>query len=109
MLKKYLLVFLVLITFTGNRLFAQTAYEHISNTDLYSFIDDLASIHLIDVNTAIKPYSRTQIANWLIAADQQRDALSRPQQARLDIFFKRICSGSRKSKNRTLGTGKARR
>jgi len=88
MLKKYFLVILFLTTLSGGRIIAQTAYEHVSNTDLYAFIDDLASFHLIDINTAIKPYSRSQIADWLVAADQQRDALSRPQQARLDIFLK---------------------
>ena len=88
MLKKYSLIILFIITLAGGGLTAQTAYEPIANTDLYAFIDDLASFHLITVNTAIKPYSRKQIADWLTAADLQRDQLSRPQQARLDIFRK---------------------
>jgi len=87
---KRMLLFLLVVVFTCNtrHITAQTAYEHISNTDLYSFIDDMASMHLIAVNTVIKPYSREQIARWLVDVDKQRDVLSRAQTARLDIFLK---------------------
>jgi hypothetical protein len=67
---------------------AQTAYEHISNQIVYNFIDDLATMHIIDANTAIKPYSRQHIAGWLTEAALQRDKLSRQQQTLLDLLFK---------------------
>ena len=67
--------------------YTQTAYQHISDDNIYSFIDDLASLQLIDANTAIKPYSRVQIADWLMQADTQKEQLSRPQQARLRVFM----------------------
>jgi len=67
---------------------AQTAYEHISNRYIYTFIDDLATLQIIEVNTAIKPYSRTSIASWLLQADRQKDKLSRQQKALLRIFMK---------------------
>jgi hypothetical protein len=84
----FLLILIVVLTVNARYLSAQTAYEHISNTDLYAFIDDMASLHLIEANTAIKPYSREQIAHWLEEVNLQRDALTKAQNARLDIFLK---------------------
>lgn len=82
--------------------YSQTAYEHISDENIYSFIDDLASLQLIEANTSIKPYSRSQIAEWLTQADMQKDQLSRPQQARLRLFLQEYALESGK-----LKTGKA--
>ncbi len=83
---------------------AQTAYEHISDENIYTFIDDLASLQIIDANTVIKPYSRVQIAEWLTQADAQRDQLSKPQQARLKIFMQEYAleAGHLKTGNATL-------
>lgn len=83
----FLLLLVVFLTVNTRYLSGQTAYEHISNTDLYAFIDDMSSLHLIEANTAIKPYSRAQIADWLEKVNLQRDVLSKAQNARLDIFL----------------------
>ncbi len=83
----FLLLLVVVLTVNTRYLSGQTAYEHISNTDLYAFIDDMSSLHLIEANTAIKPYSRAQIADWLEKVNLQRDVLSKAQNARLDIFL----------------------
>lgn len=79
------LIFLLLAG--GFQARSQTAYEHVSNHYLYDFIDELATQHFIDVNTAIKPYSRHDIAKWLSQADENKEMLSRSQQARLNIFM----------------------
>lgn len=78
-----LLLFLVIRSFN---LSAQTAYQHLSDENLYNFIDDLASLQVIEVNTVVKPYSRSQIAEWLSQANVKKDELSNSQQARLHIF-----------------------
>ncbi len=78
---------LILIFLSSCPIYAQTAYQHISDENIYNFIDDLASLQVIDANTAVKPYSREQIAKWLTQADEQKDKLSNPQQARLQIFI----------------------
>ncbi len=85
-------------------LHAQTAYEHISDENIYSFIDDLASLQLIEANTAVKPYSREQIAKWLIEADTQKTQLSSPQKARLRNFLNEYAleAGHLKTGNITL-------
>jgi len=84
MLKKTIL--LILLSFPVG-LFAQTAYQHIQDEPLYSFLDELSAIHVIDVNTAIKPYSRHQVAEWLTEAREQWQDLSRAQQAKLDHYL----------------------
>jgi len=81
---------------------AQSVFEHVSNGPLYSFIDELAANHLIEVNSAVKPYSRQQIARWLEEASRQRDQLTKPQQARLDVFLREF-----KLENGGMKTGKA--
>jgi len=81
---------------------AQSVYEHVSNAPLYSFIDELASRHLIEINSAIKPYSRQQIARWLEEASRQREQLTRPLQARLEIFLREFAL-----ENAGMKTGKA--
>jgi hypothetical protein len=68
-------------------LHSQTAYQHISDENIYSFIDDLASLQLIEINSVIKPYSREQISKWLVQADTLKSQLSKPQQARLTVFL----------------------
>lgn len=82
---KTVILLIILLPFCPG--YAQTAYQHISDENIYSFIGDMASLQLIEANTAIKPYSREQIAKWLAQVDTQKDQLSKPQQARLQIFM----------------------
>ena len=52
----------IFISFPG---FSQVVYEDISNTGIYEFLDELATLRLITLNSAIKPYSRSYIAGKL--------------------------------------------
>ena len=59
--------------------FSQVVYEDISNNGIYEFLDELANLRLITLNSAIKPYSRNYIAQKLYEA-QAADAVEcRPQ------------------------------
>ena len=73
----YLILLLLLSTFA---LRAQEVYVHVNNTDLYDFIDELTNSRIIEVNTTIKPYSRTLIAKKLSEADARRSELNKRQQ-----------------------------
>jgi len=86
-MKRIQIIILIILLSASCTIHAQTAYQHISDENIYNFIDDIASLQLIDANTAIKPYSREQIAKWLSQADAQKDQLSDPQKARLKIFM----------------------
>lgn len=74
---------------TGNLsgLMAQEVPEHISRKDIYEFIDELANLHAISVNTVAKPFSRLQIAELLIEAAASDVDLNKRQKAELDFYL----------------------
>jgi len=78
-----ILIFISLVAFS----FAQTTPVHITGTDLYDFIDEYKNEQLIDINSAVKPYSKQQIYRWLT---QSRDsqALSKRQKKQIDFYLK---------------------
>ena len=53
--------------------FGQSIYHHISHKSLYNFLDELTNQQIIELNTAVKPYSRMFIAKKLQEAAQQTD------------------------------------
>ncbi|NOU48430.1 MAG: hypothetical protein HOO86_15410 [Bacteroidales bacterium] len=40
---------------------AQVVYEHISNTGIYDYLDEMANLNVVELNNVIKPYSREYI------------------------------------------------
>lgn len=48
---------------------AQDVFVHTSYTAIYDFMDELANERVITINSAVKPYSRRQIYNWLKQAE----------------------------------------
>lgn len=70
------------------RAFSQFVPEHISNSDIYLFIDELASEGIISVNSAIKPYSKAYIGQKLQEAEQKRTALNKRQSGELTFYEK---------------------
>ena len=63
-------------------------YEQISRQSIYDFLDELANAKLIEINSAIKPYSRTFIAEKLQIASENTDKLNKRQQQDLEFFLK---------------------
>ncbi len=49
--------------------FSQSTYEHITNQNIYDFLDELASEKIITLNSAIKPYTRSYIYKKLKEAN----------------------------------------
>jgi len=68
--------------------FSQEIYKHISYTSIYDYLDELANIHVIELNSAVKPYSRKFIAAKLHEADTLKDKLTKRQQKDLIFFLK---------------------
>ncbi len=83
--KKNIILFFSLLTFIHS--LSQEAPYHISNVALYDFIDELTNKGIIDVNSAIKPYSRKQIASWLLSAKQD-PSLTKRQLKELSFYLK---------------------
>jgi len=67
---------------------SQVVYEHISRSNIYDFLDELANGKIIDLNSAVKPYSRAFIAGKLQEASAKQDQLTRRQQKEIEFYMK---------------------
>jgi hypothetical protein len=70
--------------------FSQTLPYPVANSNLDNFLDELATLHITLYNSAIKPYSRKQIAESLKQADEFRSLLNKRQQKELDFYLREI-------------------
>jgi len=70
---------------------SQVVYEHVSNENIYEFLDELANNKLIELNSAIKPYSREFIANKLLEVKEKTNSdntvLNKRQLKELDFYL----------------------
>ncbi|MEZ5199013.1 MAG: hypothetical protein R2764_22320 [Bacteroidales bacterium] len=83
--RKFLLSLLFLNTFI-TCLFSQEVYQHVSNKNIYDYVDELANQKVIDVNSVILPYSRMFIADKLVEAGQKSAQLNKRQLKELDFY-----------------------
>ncbi|MDD5570375.1 MAG: hypothetical protein PHD97_04375 [Bacteroidales bacterium] len=83
---KYFILFSALLFSSFS--YAQYIPVHVSNKSIYNFIDELANDGVIETNSAIKPYSRKEICDYLIEARKKSDKLSKRQQSEIDFFLK---------------------
>ncbi|HEX2967843.1 MAG TPA: hypothetical protein VHO46_01975 [Bacteroidales bacterium] len=81
------IVFLLIITVFPRVLSGQEIPHPVNNTGVYEFLDELAGLRLISINSAVKPYSRLYIAGRLEEADGMRDALNQRQRKELDFYL----------------------
>lgn len=80
----YLLIVLSSIHFT----FSQEVNKHILYTSIYDYLDELANMHVIELNSAVKPYSRHLIYEKLHEAEGKQESLTRRQKKDLAFFLK---------------------
>jgi hypothetical protein len=71
-----------------NIVFSQEVNKHISYSTIYDFLDELANIQVIELNSAIKPYSRKLISQKLKEAEAKKEKLTSRQQKDLAFFLK---------------------
>ncbi|NQY09693.1 MAG: hypothetical protein HRT71_09290 [Flavobacteriales bacterium] len=83
--KFILLITFLFLTSIG---IAQTVYSPLSNESLYGFLDELANLKIIDLNSAVKPYSRLEIATKLKQAKDSSAVLNKRQVAEVDFYLK---------------------
>ncbi len=82
-------VFLIFITSLFNyAVTAQEVNKHISYTTIYDYLDELANIHVIELNSVVKPYSRSLIYQKLHEAETKQELLTTRQQKDLAFFLK---------------------
>ena len=63
------------------------APEYLGYTQVYDFIDELADMGIISVNSVVKPYDRNQIAAWLVEAAEVDSLLSVRQRKELWFYL----------------------
>ncbi len=66
---------------------AQDIPQHISYYKIYDFVDELANSGFYELNSAVKPYSRTLILEKLLEAQTQSEKLSKRQQAEITFYL----------------------
>ncbi|HHT23587.1 MAG TPA: hypothetical protein GXZ87_09825 [Bacteroidales bacterium] len=71
----------------GLMLSAQDIPQHISYSRIYDFVDELANDGVIEINSVVKPYSRSFIAEKLLEADAQKERLNKRQVSELAFFL----------------------
>ncbi len=86
--EKYIILFIGLLCIINQgRLYSQEVPHPVVNTGVYEFLDELANMQIIEINSAVKPYSRLFIATRLNEADEQRDKLNIRQQKERDFYL----------------------
>ena len=80
----------ILSFFLALSLQAQVVYEHISNTNIYDYLDEMAGLKIIELNSIIKPYPRKMIEKKLNIISQESEEnnqlLSKRQKKEL-VFY----------------------
>ena len=81
-IKIILLFLLYVLTASG-----QDIPQHISYYKVYDFVDELSTSGLIELNSAVKPYSRNFILTKLIEAKVQQNKLNKRQKAEIEFYL----------------------
>lgn len=68
-------------------LVAQEIPQNVNYTQVYSLIDELVGDQIIDMNTAVKPYSRVLIAQKLTEALAKDSLLSKRQHQEIEFYL----------------------
>ncbi len=87
-MKRKFLQTLLLLLVTVFAMNAQDVYQHTSKYSIYEFLEEAANQQIIDINTAVKPFSRSFIAEQLSTIDENRTSLNNRQQKELDFFLR---------------------
>ncbi len=90
---KYIVVMLCLLVVGGA--WAQERHpaalggvpEYVGYTQVYDFVEELADMGIISVNSVVKPYDRNQIAAWLVEAAEVDSLLSVRQRKELWFYL----------------------
>lgn len=84
---KKISLFLISFVFI-NVTFSQEVNKHLSYISIYDYLDELANIQVIELNSVVKPYSRNVIYAKLHEAETKKEQLTNRQQKDLDFFLK---------------------
>ncbi len=66
---------------------AQAVPVPLTSVRLYDFLDELATDGIIEINEATRPYTRRQVADMLVKAQEKNQSLNTRQRKDLDFYF----------------------
>jgi hypothetical protein len=69
-------------------MFSQVVYQDLTNTAIYEFLDEMAGLQLISLNSTIKPYPREYIAEKLKEVDSKESMLNKRQRKELAFYLR---------------------
>ncbi len=82
-------LFAIIILLSFNKMIiSQEVNKHILFTSIYDYLDELANMKIIELNSVVKPYSRSLIYSKLHEAETKKELLTKRQQKDLDFFLK---------------------
>ena len=87
MKKLFFILFIFNIILLNNEIFSQEAPQSVNNKGIYDFLDELANIQIISINSAIKPYSRLFIYQKLKEAQEKQEQLNSRQRKELEFYM----------------------
>ena len=79
-----LIIFFICINYPID---SQVVYEPLTNTGIYSLLDELAADGLTEINGAVKPYSRKTISDILLQVYENKEKLSARQLKEVEFYL----------------------
>lgn len=79
---------MILFVFINLAAYSQVVYESVQRTNIYDFLDELANEKVIAINSLVKPYSRSFIAEKLQEAYAQKEILSKRMVKEIEFYLK---------------------
>lgn len=81
----FLFLFFIIINITLG--LSQEVPHPVNNPGVYEFLDELANLNIISINSSIKPFSRQFIAERLKEAIDKKEKLNNRQKKELDFYL----------------------
>ena len=92
-------IFACIIFLSTIHAFSQEIPEHITNKNIYAFLDELATNKLINLNSVAKPYSKSFITEKLSEAKLTDSLLNMRQKKELEFYLQSYFLESEKDVN----------
>lgn len=87
MKKVLILISLLNLLCWHKTLYSQEVPHSVNNKGIYDFLDELANNQIIEINSAVLPFSRLYIANKLKEAEEKKEQLNTRQQRELEFYL----------------------
>jgi hypothetical protein len=85
-MNKSLLLFILVLVLAPAK--GQAVYQHVSGRSIYEFLDEMAGERYFELNSAVKPYTRSFIADKLAFLRDSVSTLNRRQQNELSFYLR---------------------